>query len=80
MTNAAQDVVLAGRDRPANENSEKVDAIEVTPEMVAAGLKEFLESGRLFTDYEASSDRLVVRRIFLAMWDSRSRGMFPTAG
>jgi hypothetical protein len=80
MTNVGKDVVSLGRDRPAIESSEKGDAIEVTPEMEAAGLTEFLESGRLVTDYETSSDHLVVRRIFLAMWDSRPRGMFPTGG
>jgi hypothetical protein len=49
------------------------DSVEITPEMEAAGVAALIESGRTITDYEVSSDSLLVRRIFYEMWDRRHK-------
>jgi CTP:phosphocholine cytidylyltransferase-like protein len=43
-------------------------SIEVTPQMIEAGLSILEASGRLETTYLVDSDSLLVRRMFLAMF------------
>jgi len=45
----------------------KPTPIEVTPEMIEAGLKVLESSGRLETTYLVGSDSLLVRQMFLQM-------------
>ena len=47
---------------------DKSTQINVTPEMLRAGLEVLEESGRLSTDYLVSADKLLVAELFLAMW------------
>jgi hypothetical protein len=49
------------------------DEIEITPEMIEAGVKELFESGRINTDYAKGSDDVLVARIFQAMMDCRHK-------
>ena len=49
--------------------------IEITPEMIEAGLLVLVESGRLFTDYEMSGDRILVQEVFSTMLSARSDEM-----
>ena len=42
--------------------------IEITPEMIEAGLNALEESGRLEFDRVMSGDQFVVERVFRAMW------------
>ena len=48
------------------------EGIEVTPEMIEAGLKELDDSGRLGGDRLLSGDEVLVQQVFLAMWRCRS--------
>jgi hypothetical protein len=54
-------------DRPAPADGK----IEVTSEMIEAGVSVLIESGRLDTDYEQPADALLVQRIFLTMQSRR---------
>ena len=43
--------------------------IDVSPDMIRAGVDVLIESGRTITDYEVLSDSALVEQIFLAMLD-----------
>jgi hypothetical protein len=45
--------------------------IEITPQMIKAGLRVLEISGRLTTDYLKPSDKILVQELFLVMWHSR---------
>ena len=53
--------------------------IEITPDMIEAGVKELFESGRINTDYVKGSDDVLVARIFQAMMDCH-RGIQQSGG
>lgn len=51
--------------------------IEITPQMIEAGLATLEDSGRLINDRVSSGDGLLVRCIFLSMWSRRRAGEIP---
>lgn len=57
------------RDRSAPKENEE---IEITPEMIAAGLQILEQSGRMAEGF-LSSDALVVRDVFQAMLDRKPK-------
>lgn len=64
---------MVGKRRQASD--QKLDqVIRITPSMERAGVDVLLSSGRMLTDYQASSDSLLVREIFHAMLSALSRG------
>lgn len=65
-----------GKDRPADAPSENEGALEITPEMVEAGLAVLEASGRLHNDRVSLGDRILVRQIYREM-ESR-RPFVPT--
>jgi hypothetical protein len=52
-------------------SSAPCDAVEITPEMEEAGLQVLMASGRTYPE-SLSSDGLLVREIFAAMWGRHS--------
>ncbi len=53
----------------------KEPEIDLTPEMIAAGVKVLGESGRPYSDDATSVDALLVADMFRAMWRHRPDGM-----
>ena len=55
-------------------------SIEVTEEMINAGVEVLLRSGRITTDYRTSGDELLVQRVFLAMLSAQRQQARHSAG
>lgn len=51
----------------------KKPLVEITPEMIEAGVKILLESGRTNTDTEVASDCLLVEELFCSMYRLRKQ-------
>jgi hypothetical protein len=58
-------------DRPAPTSPEADNQIEVTPEMIEAGVAVLWNSGAV--EHPTEADKLVVREVYLAMAGSKER-------